>query len=173
MLLENDFIKLRALEPEDLEILYHWENNTDLWIHGNTLSPYSRLALRDYITETQQQDIYEAKQIRFIIELKLDQTTIGTIDIYDFDFHNQRAGVGILIDTQYRRQNYGLQALELIKEYIFDFLRIEQLYAYISKKNNNSIRLFEKAGYTKSGTLKNWIIYNSYFSDVYIYQLFN
>lgn len=30
MWLENEHIRLRALEPEDLEILYQWENNTQL-----------------------------------------------------------------------------------------------------------------------------------------------
>ena len=37
--LENEIIRLRALEPEDLEPLYRWENNPDLWSLGNTMSP--------------------------------------------------------------------------------------------------------------------------------------
>ena len=40
--LENETIRLRALEPEDLELLYRWENNPELWSLGNTMSPYSR-----------------------------------------------------------------------------------------------------------------------------------
>ena len=43
MLLKNSQLSLRAVEPEDLEILYKWENSTELWIHGNTLAPYSKL----------------------------------------------------------------------------------------------------------------------------------
>ena len=30
-LLENERIILRALEPEDLDVLYRWENDASLW----------------------------------------------------------------------------------------------------------------------------------------------
>ncbi len=171
MLLQNNNIILRALEPEDLDILYKWENNSELWIHGNTLSPYSRLALRQYITEAQQQDIYQAKQLRLMIELKSDRTIVGTIDLYDFDFHNSRVGIGILIDTPYRGKGYGLQVLALIKEYVLSFLHVKQLYAYIATDNETSISLFQKSGYTQSGKLTDWICCNSVYKDVLIYQL--
>ncbi len=173
MVLENKNIKLRALEPEDLDILYKWENSTELWIHGNTLTPYSKLALRDYISDTQQQDIYQAKQLRLMIELKPDNTVIGTVDLYDFDFHNSRAGIGILIDNNYRGQGYGSQTLALINEYVLSFLHINQLYAYIATDNQESIRIFEKSGYVRAGILNNWICTYSVFRDVYIYQLIN
>ncbi|TFD98840.1 N-acetyltransferase [Dysgonomonas capnocytophagoides] len=173
MYLENDDIKLRALEPEDLEVLYKWENDTQLWIHGNTLSPYSKLALREYIADTQQTDIYQAKQLRLMIELESDGTVIGTVDIYDFDFHHAKAGIGILVDNAYRQCNYATIALELVHEYIFNFLRINQLYAYIASDNKNSLKLFEKSGYKQSGFLKQWIYCSEQYKDVYIYQLVN
>jgi diamine N-acetyltransferase len=173
MLLENDKIRLRALEPEDLDILYRLENNAHLWIHGNTLAPYSKLMLRQYISEAQQQGIYEAKQLRLMIELKGEQAVIGSVDLYDFDFHNSRSGVGILIDENYQKQNYGSQTLGIIKDYAFTFLRIKQLYAFIATDNNSSIRLFEKSGYVYAGKLRDWICCNSTFKDVCIYQLIN
>ena len=37
-LLENERVCLRALEPEDLELLYRWENDSELWEVGNTLA---------------------------------------------------------------------------------------------------------------------------------------
>jgi diamine N-acetyltransferase len=39
-------IRLRALEPEDLEVLYEWENNDSNWIISNTLSPFSKYTLK-------------------------------------------------------------------------------------------------------------------------------
>jgi len=173
MLLQNDSIRLRALEPEDLPILYKWENDTELWIHGNTLTPYSKLALREYISSTQQQDIYQARQLRLMIELKQTNEIIGTVDLYDFDFHNSRTGIGILIDEPYRKSNYAFHTLQIIEQYVFGFLRIKQIYAYIAEDNHNSIRLFEKAGYTQCGLLKDWICCHSVFKNVYVYQLIN
>lgn len=170
MYLENNEIKLRALEPEDLDILYKWENNTLLWIHGNTLSPYSRLALREYIADTQQADIYQAKQLRLMIELKQNKAVIGTVDIYDFDFHHSKAGIGILIDDSYRQLNYATAALELMHDYVFNFLRINQLYAFIATDNDKSLKLFEKSGYKQSGLLRQWIYCSEQYKDVYVYQ---
>lgn len=173
MFLENELIRLRALEPEDLDILYKWENNSNLWVHGNTLTPYSKLALRNYISETQQTDIFEAKQLRLMIELKQKKIVLGSVDIYDFDFHNSRVGIGILIDEQMRKNGYAEQTLKLIEDYSFNFLHIHQLYAYIATDNENSIRLFEKCRYKKSGLLKNWIRHNNAYKDVSLYQLIN
>lgn len=171
MYLENKELKLRALEPEDLDILYKWENNTNLWVYGNTLTPYSKLALRNYISDTQQQDIYEAKQLRLMIELKSTSAVIGTVDLYDFDFYHSRAGIGILIDEEYRKHNYASQTLEILREYVFSFLHIKQIFAHIATDNQHSIRLFEKSGYKRSGELIEWVCCNSVYKNVYIYQL--
>lgn len=173
MLLENENIKLRALEPEDLDILYKWENNTQLWIHGNTLAPYPKLALREYIATTQMADIYEAKQLRLMIECKQTKAVIGTIDMYDCDFHHRKAGIGILIEEAFRKQDFATMTLNLISKYAFEFLRLNQLYAYIAEDNTQSLKLFEKVGYQNSSILKEWIFCESQYKDVYIYQLIN
>lgn len=169
-ILQNQTIKLRALEPEDLEMLYLWENNSSLWIHGNTLSPYSRLVLRQYISEAQSQDIYQAKQLRLMIVCQENNSILGTVDLYDFDPHNSRVGVGILIDEKYRKKSYASQTLKIIEKYVFEFLHLNQLYAYIASDNEKSISTFEKCGYQKSGTLKDWVCNNSTYKTVYVYQ---
>lgn len=173
MLLTNSQIRMRAPEPEDLDVLYGWENSSELWVHGSTLAPYSRFALEKYITETQLSDIYENKQLRLIIELIDNEIPIGAVDLYDFDVRNNRAGVGIIIDSQYQHKGYATQALDLMKNYSFNFLGLYQLYAFISVKNRYSLRLFEKAGYKPAGILKNWILKNNRYEDVQIVQLLN
>lgn len=175
MLLKNSQISLRAVEPEDLEILYRWENTTTLWIHGNTLAPYSKLVLRQYINDAIEMDIYQSKQLRLMIDLvgKDEDITIGTIDLYDIDSHNRRAGIGILIDEDYRQKNYATQALVLMADYAFNFLSLHQLYAYITLSNTKSINLFEKAGFKHVGILKEWVQRGERFEDVQLCQLIN
>lgn len=173
MLLKNKDIVLRAVEPEDLEILYRWENSTVLWYHGNTLAPYSKLVLRQYINDSLEMDIYQSKQLRLMIDLVEEKVTIGTIDLYDIDAHNRRAGIGILIDDDYRRRGFAKQALELMSNYAFDFLYLHQIYAYIAQSNTNSISLFQKAGYQSVGILKDWLQRGEEFEDVYLSQLLN
>ena len=173
MLLKNTHISLRAVEPEDLDQLYGWENSTALWDHGNTLAPYSKLVLRQYINDALEMDIFQSRQLRLMIDLNEDNITIGTIDLYEIDAHNRRAGIGILIDETYRKKGYASQALSLMADYAFNFLYLHQLYAYISVSNIKSIGLFYKAGYKEVGILKEWIQRGDKFEDVQLSQLIN
>jgi diamine N-acetyltransferase len=169
-LLENENILLRALEPEDLDALYKWENDSTLWQYGSTLTPYSKFALRDYIANSSL-DIVQSRQLRLMIVYKKTNQLIGTIDLYDFDALNLRAGVGILLDADYRNQGLGLQALSLMKEYAFRFLLLKQLYAYVPQTNLPSYKLFKKSGYLETALLKSWLKTTEGFVDVYLMQL--
>ncbi|MCS2893661.1 GNAT family N-acetyltransferase [Parabacteroides faecis] len=108
-LLENEMIRLRALEPEDLELLYRWENNPDLWELGNTMSPYSRYILKEYIRESHR-DIFDTRQLRLMIELRSTGAAIGTVDLYDFEPHHRRAGIGILVDPLYQGERICIRS---------------------------------------------------------------
>jgi len=171
-ILENDKIILRAPEPEDLDVLFRWENDSDLWAYGTTLAPYSKFSLRKYISEAQN-DIFQSRQLRLMIVLKENEDAIGTIDLYDFDPVNLRAGVGILLDSAYRGKGFGAQTLRLIQDYAFNFLHLKQLYAHIPQNNTSSMKLFANCGYTKSGCLEQWLKCGNRFENVNVLQLIN
>lgn len=93
------------------------------------------------------------------------------IDIFDFDFHNKRAGIGILIkNSKYRHKGYGTEALKLLLDYCFEHLNLHQLYCNISEDNEASIKLFkhhefEEIGLKKTGILLMELIkMNTYFN---------
>ncbi|MBK5196167.1 MAG: GNAT family N-acetyltransferase [Proteiniphilum sp.] len=168
-LLENKMIRLRATEPEDLEVLYSWENDTEMWKNGVSIAPFSRFTIRQYLIDSKK-DLFIDRQLRLMIEVKETGETIGTIDLYDFDPFHRRAGVGILIDKRFRKKGYGLQSLMLLEAYAFGFLNLKQLYAFIPANNPVSIQLFTKAGYIPAGTLKEWLSSGDSFDDVQVMQ---
>lgn len=167
--LENETIRLRALEPEDLELLYRWENNPELWSLGNTMSPYSRYILKEYIRESHR-DIFEVKQLRLMIELCSTGAAIGTVDLYDFEPHHRRAGVGILIDSLYQKNGFAAQAMCVLMDYAFKYLKLYQLYVHIPIGNEASKALFTRCGFVISGILKDWVMTENGYSDVLIMQ---
>lgn len=170
-ILSGKKIDLRALEPEDLELLYKWENDTGIWNVSETLSPVSRFILKRYL-ENAHKDIFETKQIRLVIQLVDIKEPVGTIDLFDFDHFHKRAGVGILIgEKSERRQGYATEALEILKRYCFEVLKIHQLYCSISVNNTSSIELFQKAGFVITGTRKDWIWNGDSFNDVHFLQM--
>jgi diamine N-acetyltransferase len=172
MLLENNILKLRALEPFDLDLLYEWENNTTIWDIGNTLAPVSKYILHQYI-ENSRHEISENKQLRLIIEQKetIPFLPIGTVDLFDIDFYHKRAGIGILIASdEHRKKGYARQAIALLESYAYNKLGLLQIYCHIQLNNTVSLKLFESAGYTISGKLINWHWSIKGMQDVYILQ---
>ena len=171
MLLENENIRLRAVEPEDLDRLYVWENNTQLWDVGNTRNPYSRFVLKQYIVNSDK-DIYETKQLRLMIVSIESGETVGTVDLFDFDIHNSRIALGLFVDAAFQGKGYAKESLHLVEEYVFGYLKINQLYCHISENNIPSMRLFEQEGYEKTGLLKDWIQTSGGFENIVVFQKF-
>lgn len=168
-LLKDETIRLRSPEPEDLELIYAMENDTELWSVGSTILPYSRHTLRAYLQQSQQ-DLYTERQARFIIELH-NRRSVGMIDLINFDPHNKRAEVCIGLLKEYRGQGIGRSALEILCRYSLGFLHLHQLYAYIPTDNIGSHKLFCNTGFKETATLKDWLLTDGRHKDVVMVQL--
>lgn len=162
---------LRALEPEDIEVLYAIENDPEIWQVSNTITPYSRYNLEQYI-KTSGYDIFTTRQLRLMIDLKESGSkTIGSIDLFDYDPFHLRAGVGIIILSESRNRGYASETLGMLIEYAFKTLNLNQLFCNIAVDNQASIRLFEKAGFMISGTKKQWLNIQQQWIDEHFLQL--
>lgn len=169
-------VLLRALEPSDIDLLYQWENDRKIWQVSNTLIPFSKYILKNYI-ENSYKDIFEIKQQRFIIDVETGPEkyrSVGTIDLFDFDPQNQRAGIGILIAKDHdREKGYATQALHELTKYAFEILHLNQLYCNIATDNKASIHLFRKAGFEMIGVKKKWNRSSEGYKDEALLQLIN
>jgi diamine N-acetyltransferase len=168
--LANDIITLRAIEPEDIELLYSWENDPEIWEVSHTLVPYSKYILALYIKNSDK-DIYETKQLRLMIDTN-EGKTVGAIDLFDFEPHHSRVGVGLLIhNKEDRSKGYASEALDLLISFCFKKLNIHQMYANIESRNKISLGLFEKHGFRICGTKKEWLRTDSGWKDEMMLQL--
>jgi diamine N-acetyltransferase len=168
-------IRLRAIEPADLNAIYEWENDPGNWLISNTITPFSAHILTKYI-EHAQKDIYEARQLRLMIDLMNDsgvtKETIGTVDLFDFDPVHKRAGIGILIANQENRmKGFAYESLTILIRYAFETLHLHQLYCNISHDNQASLKLFKKLGFSEIGIKRDWLQGDSGWLDVYLLQL--
>lgn len=151
----GDKCTLRALEPSDLELLYLWENDTEVWRVSGSCAPVSRERLQHFIEE-QNYDIYATRQMRLIIES--DGVAIGTLDIVEFDPQNSRFGIGILIyAAENRRMGFARSAIEAIKEYGRTTLFVNQIWASVAEDNKPSIELFRSCNFEQCGLRKAWL----------------
>ena len=169
-MLKDENVIIRALEPEDLEYIYKWENDIDLWDVSDTLTPLSRYALKKSI-EQSDSDIYSTKQLRFMVESQDDNLPVGLVDIYDFDPFHMRAGVGIMIySVKDRKKGYASSAIKLVKDYLFELLGLHQIYCCVPNCNVASIKLFESLNFIQTGYRKDWLKRGKYWEDVVYFQ---
>lgn len=162
-------IRLRALEPEDLSFLYDTENDESFWEISHTQAPFSKFLLKQYLENTHL-DIFEAKQLRLIIEDNHSKKPIGMIDLFDFNAQHKRAGIGILVHEKYQEKGAASEALELLISYCFTHLNLHQLYANITADNTKSIRLFQKHLFQEIGIKKDWIFSQGVFKNELLFQ---
>lgn len=172
VLLKNEKLSLRPVEPEDLELLYVWENDPALWSVGNTRQPFSKYALKQYILDAAK-DIYETLQLRLMMVDNVSLETVGTVDLFDFDIHNSKIALGLFVDAQFQGKGFAKAALSLTEEYVFGFLKLNQLYCHIAATNTASRNMFEKEGYESNGVLKKWIKTIDGYDDIILFQRFN
>lgn len=164
-------IKLRAVEPEDLDYLYAVENDRVLWNVGITNVPYSRYLLHEYM-EQSTCDIYTDRQVRLIIEdIDLGES-VGIVDLMNFDPRHQRAELGIVIKNQYRRQGYAIATIEKITDYAHSVIHIHQVYAIVDSENIAAQRLFAKMGFSASSELTDWLYDGEKYRKALVLQLF-
>lgn len=155
-------MKLTALEPEDLELLYTIENNRSQWCVSSASVPYSRYALRDYIAN-QNYDIYADKQVRFVVRVgeeggkPSDMKAIGLVDLFDFSPEHLRAEVGIAIIAAETGKGYGEEAMRQLTEYAAEVLHMHSVYAVVPVDNKPSIAMLRACGFSEEYVLKGWL----------------
>ena len=157
MNIEGNRVTLRALEIEDLDAMYGWENDMSVWRVSGSIAPFSRNILSRLIDE-QQFDIYATRQMRLVIECNESGIAIGAVDLFEFDPQNRRAGIGIIVAPPYRRKGFAADALHCIEQYAREVLHLHQLWCSVTADNQASLALFNTAEYKPCGCRKEWIL---------------
>ena len=165
----SERIRLRAMEPEDLETMYAMENDRQTWDVTNFSVPYSKYVLKQYM-ENSQCDMFADRQLRMMIVRCEDNAVVGTIDITDFAPMHSRGEVGIAVRREYQGKGYASDALRLLCDYAFGFLFLKQLIVHVAADNEVSLRLFGSLGFVRCGLLKEWWFVGGKFKDVILMQ---
>ena len=155
MSLEGELTRLRALEAEDVDLLYVWENDPAVWGVIGTLAPFSRHTLRRFLDE-QRFDLYAARQLRLVVET-LDGRAVGLVDLFEFEPVDLRAGIGILIHgAGDRGRGFASDALDVLCRYARQVLGLHQLWCSVAPDNAASLTLFRRAGFVECGRKREW-----------------
>lgn len=148
------------------------ENNPEVWEISGTTAPYSRFLLKQYL-DNAHRDIYEVKQLRLCI-CDTEGRTLGLVDLFEFDPKNRRAGLGIIVlEEERRNKGVGSEAVRLVLGYAFGVLELRQLYANVLEENHRSVHLFKKLGFEEVGVKKDWILSEGKYKNEILFQKLN
>lgn len=152
--IDFEHVRLRALEPEDADMMFEAESDDSAWKWSDYIAPLSREMLRQYAL-TYDADPFRAGQLRLIIDL--DGEAAGIIDLFDISPKHLRADTGIFILPSFRKKGLATRALILLKEFALQRLGLHQLTATVAKQNEAALSIYEKAAFQKIGELPDWL----------------
>ncbi|MDE6291265.1 MAG: GNAT family N-acetyltransferase [Muribaculaceae bacterium] len=159
----NNELRLRALEPDDAEMMYSAESDEAAWRYSDYLAPMSREMLRHYAL-TYDADPMRSGQLRLIIEI--DGKAAGILDLFEISPRHLRADTGIYLLPEFRGNGYGAMTLELAKDFCRRRLGLHQLTASVAHRNSDALRCYGKAGFTSTGRRPDWLRTPEGFEDV-------
>lgn len=168
-MIEGKNIYLRMLEEEDLGLVMMWRNQPHIrkYFFDKSLLSMSgqKMWHERYVADS-------ARQIFIAVE-KESKDPAGMIGLYDIDKHNHKAELGSTMVGNKNMQGKGLatEMVELLLDYAFADLNMNRIYAYVLDYNQASIRVKEKCGFIREGTLKEDHYANGKFCNVHLYGI--
>lgn len=160
---------LRAIEPDDLDLMYIIENDACVSRYSATSVPLSRYSLKRYIAESNG-DLYQDSQVRMAIINPRHGNACGFLDLTDFIPTHRRAQVGIVLLEEAQGRGLATKALKEAATYAAQ-QGIHQLYAVVARDNEKARALFLRSGYSETSTLSHWLLYDGKYMDAVLYQL--
>lgn len=159
---------LRAVEPEDLELMYLVENDPMVVAHSVTSVPLSRYALKQYIEQCRG-DLYADAQVRLTIMNPDNGQPCGFLDLTDFMPRHRRAQVGIVLLPEAQGRGVATEVLREVGEYA-RLQGLHQLYAVVMSTNSRARSLFQRAGYNEIACLPEWLLSDDRYVDAILFQ---
>jgi diamine N-acetyltransferase len=136
-------VTLRRLDIMDLPFLLKVESHPEVIRYHLPNTPVPNVdELAAYIS--QESDFVTDRQIRYVI--CNNEQPVGFIDLFDANFNERCAHVGIIIDGPFRNRGLGFLALKLLLEKANEW-GLVCLIAEVYTNNRASHRLFTKSGF--------------------------
>jgi diamine N-acetyltransferase len=136
-------IYLRLPLPEDADLMWQIETDSENMLYTTFRSEISKEDIESFILSDH--NIYKYHQIRYSVIF--ENKAIGFYDLYDADFDNKKAGIGIIIKSGLRSKGLGSSALKVLEETTNIEYGLQTLYAVVAKENTSAQKFFQSNGY--------------------------
>lgn len=170
--LSDGDLYLRRCEKEDAPLIYMLENDPILE-HSNTLiEPLSHFQARQ-VASVGDSELLSNGFLLLIPEIRFKGSqyrpkALGLVQLYNFDFVNRRAAIGIVLRPECHGKGYGSRILAMMLSYAFKALSLHQVYAEIYPSNVIALHCFKRLGFEIIAQLPEWYKTDEGYEDLNI-----
>lgn len=169
-LFEGDKVRLTPLTSNDAPVLARWQEDADYLrlLDAEPAFPKSEQQLTDWLHDRRRsRDSY-----LFGIHTRADDTLIGFVELGDILWTHRASWLAIGIGERlYRGQGYGYDAMRLVLDFAFKELNLHRVQLTVFEYNEPAIALYEKLGFQREGTYREFMQRDGQRYDMYLYGL--
>lgn len=161
---DGDGFRLRAWRAEDAESLARHGNNEKVsrGLRDRFPYPYSLADAERYLTI--------APALPWVFAIEIDGAAAGGLGFHPGeDVHRVSAEVGYWLAEPYWGRGIVPAALRLVVPAAMDALELERVHAGVYSNNPSSMRVLEKAGFTREGVQRRAVIKRGEILDLVMY----
>jgi RimJ/RimL family protein N-acetyltransferase len=145
----DGFIRVRAIEPQDLETFRKWINDPETARYLGMSWPISTRDQLDWFERLRK----DTDRKKVAIQLQ-EGELIGLLSLMNMDRINQSVEMGITIGAEHRGKGLASRAVHLGVQILFSQFNFHRIWAEILETNEACLRLFKNAGFDQEGVLK-------------------
>ncbi|WP_238996509.1 GNAT family N-acetyltransferase [Paenibacillus pinistramenti] len=168
--IEGTRLFLSPVNPDDAEIYTQWINDLPTSLRlGNAAEVYSLPQERAFLEGIAKEGM------NFAIVLKDTEELLGNCSLFSINHIHRRAELGIFIGSQSsRNKGYGTEAIQLLAEYGFKVLNLNNIMLRLFEFNHPARKCYEKAGFRLFGRRsQSYFVNGQYFDELYMELLSN
>jgi ribosomal-protein-alanine N-acetyltransferase len=142
---------LREWRRGDEPSLVRHANNRNIWINvrDSFPYPYRQSDARSWIR------LAESEGLNFVFAIDVDGFVVGAIGVRPRDdVHALSAEIGYWLGEEFWNRGIATEAVLAMTNYAFEELGMVRVFAEVFEWNTASVRVLEKAGFTREGILR-------------------
>ncbi len=157
----GDRIYLSPRNSEDVELFTEWLNDFEITDYTGKSGILTTLE-----GEKKYLEYHSSPEATFVIVTNDDNKMIGTVGLEKIDNINRTATLGIFIgDKEYRDKGYGTESINLILEYGFKYMNLNNIKLDLMEFNTRALKCYEKCGFKECGRRRKCKFINGKYYD--------
>jgi RimJ/RimL family protein N-acetyltransferase len=151
-MIEGKLVRLRALEPTDVERAYQWINDREVTQFLMARYPFSLVDEQNFLADASKNNSFT--DMRVAIETK-EGVHIGICGLHRARPEDRNAELGIMIgDRSYQSSGYGTDTMLTLLRFAFEQMNLHKVALGVFEFNSRAMTVYRKCGFVEEGRFR-------------------